>query len=424
MTSAAAGASVLVKFGWYGRLGRMFQDQTLPVPATHRPLTKENGGLLLWGSAVVGRGVFGGFWAIMASLQDLRQEIDDLDEHIVELLNARARAAQQIGRLKSSTGAGVFAPDRDRVVLDRVAELSTGPLSRMSLQAIYRELMSASFALEQPPRVGFLGPAGSFSHEAAMGKFGASVEYEPLLSIRGIFDAMARGYIDYGVVPVENNSAGGIILDCLDAFVDHEVLVCNEVHRVIHQNLMARCALEEVETVYSNPEASKQCQRWLTEAGFVAKVVATPSTSKAAQQASEQPKTAAIGSAMAANLYGLRILAANIEDNPQNMTRFFVLGKEAAKPTGDDRSSLMLTTAHKAGALVDVLLVFQKQGINMTMITSRPSLRTPLEYHFFVDLEGHAVDPKVAAALEEAKAHCRTLRVLGSYPKADDVVAA
>lgn len=362
-------------------------------------------------------------WAVMTSLQDIRKEIDDLDGHIVELLNTRARAAERIGRLKTTMGAGVFAPDRERAVLDRVAELSAGPLSKMSLQAIYRELMSASFALERPPRVGYLGPAGSFSHEAAMGKFGASIEYEPLLSIRGIFDAMTRGYIDYGIVPVENNSVGGAILDCLDAFVDHEVVVCNEIHRAIHQNLMAQCALEQIETVYSNPEALKQCQRWLSEAGFGAKVVATPSTSKAAQQASEESKTAAIGSGLAAKLYGLKILAANIEDNPQNVTRFFVLGKEAAKPTGDDRSSLMLTTAHKAGALVDVLLVFQKRGINMTMITSRPSVGTALEYHFFVDLEGHAEDTAIAAALEEAKTHCRTLRVLGSYPKASDVVA-
>jgi len=360
----------------------------------------------------------------MSSLQDFRKQIDELDERIVALLNARARAAEQIGRLKTSMGAGVFSPDRERAVLDRVANLSTGPLSKQSILAIYRELMSASFALERPPRVGYLGPAGSFSHEAAMGKFGASVEYEPLVSIGGIFDAMARGYVDYGVVPVENNSAGGVILDSLSAFVDHDAVICNEIHRAIHHNLMACCAIDQIETVYSNPEALKQCRQWLSEAGFSSKVVATPSTSKAAQQAAAEPHAAAIGSALAGKLYGLKILAANIEDNPQNVTRFFVLGTEPAKPTGDDRTSLMFTTAHKAGALVEVLLVFQNQGINMTMITSRPSTRTAMEYHFFVDVQGHAEDPALASALNEAKTHCRTLRVLGSYPRASKVVAA
>lgn len=359
----------------------------------------------------------------MISLQELRQKIDILDEQIVKLLNARAETAVEIGRVKASTGTGVFAPDRERVVLDRISELSTGPLSKESLAAIYRELMSASFALERPPRVGYLGPNGSFSHEAAMGKFGASVEYEPLLNIQGIFDAMDRGHIDYGVVPVENNSSGGVVLDTLDAFAEHEVQICNEIQRTIHQNLMAKCRLDQIKVVHSKPEAFKQCQDWLAETGLGNKIVPSPSTSKAAEKAAQEPGVAAIGSALAAKIYGLQILAANIEDNPKNATRFFVLAKESAKPTGHDRTSLMLVTAHKAGALVDVLLVFQKLGINMTMITSRPSEKTNLEYNFFIDFDGHKEDDTVKAALEEAKTHCRTLRVLGSYPKSTDVVA-
>ncbi|MCG8407133.1 MAG: prephenate dehydratase [Phycisphaerales bacterium] len=362
--------------------------------------------------------------AVMTSLQDLRKKIDELDEKIVRLLNERAEAAVEIGRLKASTGTAVFAPDRERAVLNRVAGLSAGPLSKESLSAIYRELMSASFALERPPRVGYLGPKGSFSHEAAMGKFGASIEYEPLLNIHGIFDAMDRGHIDYGVVPVENNSSGGVVLDTLDAFVEHDVQICNEIQRAIHQNLMAKCPWDEIQTVHSKPEAFKQCQNWLAETGFGAKVVPAPSTSKAAEKAAEEPGVAAIGSALAAQLYGLQILAANIEDNPKNATRFFVLGKDSAKRTGDDQTSLMLVTAHKAGALVDVLLVFQKRGINMTMITSRPSAKTDLEYNFFVDLDGHQEDKTVKAALEEARTHCRTIRVLGSYPKSTEVIAA
>lgn len=360
----------------------------------------------------------------MASLQTIREEIDALDRQIVKLLNARAEAAVKIGRLKADLGQSVFAPDRERAVLNRVTELSKGPLSKESLLAIYRELMSASFALERPPRVGYLGPRGSFSHEAAMGKFGASVEYEPLLDINGVFDAMARGHIDYGVVPVETNSTGGIVLETLDAFPTHEVTVCNEIHRAIHHNLMACCGLDEIERVYSKLEAFKQCQKWLAETGFASRIVGAPSTSDAAERAAKEPGTAAIGSALAAKLYDLSILAANIEDNPNNATRFFVLGREPAKPTGDDRTSLMLVTAHKAGALVDVLLVFQRLGINMTMITSRPSAKTDMEYNFFVDLDGHTEDASLQAALKEAKTHCRTLRVLGSYPKSREVVAA
>ncbi len=360
----------------------------------------------------------------MQSLEELRSEIDEFDAQIVGLLNARAEAAVKIGRIKVETGAGVFAPDRERAVLDRLAALSNGPLSRSSLQAIYRELMSASFALERPPRVGYLGPEGSFTHAAALGKFGASVEYEPLLDIRGIFDGMSRNHIDYGVVPVENTSVGGVVLESLDAFLDHDVAVCSEIRRAIHHNVMANCPLEEVQRVYSKPEALTQCRNWLTETGFAAKVIASPSTSEAARTASLEDHAAAIGSSLAAKLYGLQLLAENIEDNPNNATRFLVLGKEPAKPTGDDRTSLVLVTAHKAGALVDVLLVFQKMGVNMTMITSRPSAKTASEYNFFVDLDGHADDAGLAKAIEEAKTHCASLRVLGSYPKATEVVAA
>ncbi len=359
----------------------------------------------------------------MAGLPELRQTIDRLDDDIVGLLNARAKAAVEIGRLKTASGAGVFAADREREVLDRVISLSKGPLSRDSLLSIYRELMSASFALERPPRVGYLGPEGSYSHEAAMGKFGASVEYEPLSDIRAVFDEMGRGHVDYGVVPVENSTAGAV-LDTLDAFRDHDVRICSEIQRAIHHNLLAKCRQDEIEVVYSRPEALAQCQRWLSETGLSRHIAAAPSTSKAAELAASQAKSAAIGGKLAARLYGLAVLAAHIEDNPNNATRFFVIGGETPQPTGCDRTSLTFMTAHKAGALVDVLLVFQRAGINMTLITSRPSAKPDLEYHFFVDMDGHQSDPSVKTALEEARRHCRMLRVLGSYPKATEVVAA
>jgi chorismate mutase/prephenate dehydratase len=200
--------------------------------------------------------------------------------------------------------------------------------------------------------------------------------------------------------------------------------ICSEIQRAIHHNLLAKCRQDEIEVVYSRPEAIAQCQRWLSDTGLTGRTAPAPSTSKAAEMAAEQANSAAIGSKLAARLYGLAILAAHIEDCPDNVTRFFVLGGDSPGSTGCDRTSLMFATADKAGALVDVLLVFQHAGLNLTMITSRPSAKKDLEYNFFVDLDGHESDAPVRTALEEARRHCQTLRVLGSYPRATEVVAA
>lgn len=359
----------------------------------------------------------------MADLNELRGEINSLDEQIVRLLNQRAAAAVEIGKLKQTHGSAVFAPDREHEILKRITDCSAGPLSKASLLAIYRELMSASFALERPPRVGYLGPNGSFSHEAAIAKFGTSVEYEPLADVRGVFDEMTRGHLDYGIVPIENKT-GGSVLDALDAFIDHDVTICNEVHLAIHHNLLANCRLEEIETVYSKPEVFTQCRRWLAETGFGERIQTAPSSSRAAEIAAASHRGAAIGGALAAKLYELQVMFANIEDDPQNTTRFVVLGGDSARPTGSDRTSVMFATAHRAGALVEVLLVFQRAGVNMTMITSRPSGKADAEYHFFVDMDGHADEEPMKKALAEARELCRPLRVLGSYPKATEVIAA
>lgn len=359
----------------------------------------------------------------MNDLRDIRDKIDSLDERIVALLNERAAAAAEIGRRKQASGASVFAPDREHEVLRRVTQISNGPIAKPSLLAIYRELMSASFALERPQRIGYLGPDGSYSHEAAMAKFGASVEYEPLLDIRGVFDEVGRRRIDYGVVPVENTTAGAV-LDVLDAFIENDVRICSELHLAIHHNLLANCGIERIVRLYSKPEASAQCRNWLAETGLASRLMPASSTSRAVELAAEEAGAAAIGSGLAARIYGVQVVATNVEDNPHNATRFLVLGNEAAKRTGSDRTSLMLTTAHRAGALVEVLLVFQRRGVNMTMLTSRPSGNAGREYNFFVDIDGHADDDTIRSALDEAKQHCKTLRLLGSYPKACDVLAA
>jgi chorismate mutase/prephenate dehydratase len=357
----------------------------------------------------------------VSDLDALREEIDRLDEQIVALLNRRARCVQEIGQLKADAGTPVFSPDREQQILDRIRRLSEGPLPPQSLQAIYRELMSASLALERPLRVACLGPAGSFSHEAALGKFGASIEFEPFSDIPGVLEAVARRHADFAVVPVEN-SVGGAVADTLDTLSAGNLRICCEIHRRIRHHLLARCRLEDIQRVYSRPEAFVQCRKFLAQTGLDNRTVGVASTSKAAELARDETGTAAIAGHMAARIFGLNVLAASIEDSPHNVTRFVVVGRSSARPTGDDKTSLTFLTADRAGALVEVLLVFRRFGVNMSMITSRPSRTDDLEYAFFVDVQGHEEDHQLAAALREVRQHCQRLTILGSYPRSQDVI--
>jgi chorismate mutase/prephenate dehydratase len=350
-------------------------------------------------------------------LAALRRRIDALDAELVRLISERGEVAREIGALKAGSGAQVYAPDREKQVYARLSELNAGPFPDSVLQAVYRELMSGSLALERPQRIAYLGPRGSFSHLAALAKFGAAVEYEPVTDIGGAFSEVARRRVDFAVVPVENSTGGGVI-DTLDAFLEHAVKVCAEVVLRIHHHVLSRVPLEEVARIYSKPEVFSQCRNWLLGTGLLSRTVPVASSSKAAELAAAEPNAAAIGSTLAAELYGLPILVSGIEDNPQNITRFFVLGQHPARPTGDDKTVAMFTAAHRAGALVDVLDVFRTHGVNLTMITSRPSRRQNWEYCFFLDAEGHAEDPALTSALAAAREHCLTLTVLGSYPRA------
>lgn len=353
----------------------------------------------------------------LADLAAVRRRIDEIDEALLRLISERGRLAQRIGRIKAAGAAPVYASDRESEILQRLCRDNPGPFPNSVLLAIYRELMSGSFALERPLRIAFLGPLGSFSHLAASGKFGAAVEYEPVADIRAAFAEVERGHADFAVVPVENSLGGGIS-ETLDAFLDTPVKVCAEINRRIHHNLLSRHGLGEIERVYSKPEVFDQCRRWLMETGLLPKAIAAPSTARAAQMAAGESGSAAIGSKLAAELHHLPIQVANIEDNPNNVTRFFVLGCEPARRTGDDKTSILFTTAHKAGALVDVLNVFRSAGVNLSMITSQPSRRNAWEYYFFVDAEGHVDDEPLKAALAGAREHCLHLTVLGSYPRA------
>jgi chorismate mutase/prephenate dehydratase len=354
-------------------------------------------------------------------LAALRRKIDELDRQIVELLNARARVVVDVGRAKAATGETIYAPDREQTVLQRVAELNKGPLPAKTLAAIYRELMSGSFVLERPLRIGFLGPQGSFSNMAAVRKFGASVEYLPLADIPAVFEEVQHGHCDLGIVPVENSSGGGVI-DTLDAFIDNNVHICAEVILEVHQNLLANCPPEQIKVVASKPEVFAQCRKWLSAQFNHAQLVPVASSAKAAEMAAAEKGLGAIGSLLAAELYGLKVVFANIEDNPSNQTRFFVISTTPAKRSGADKTSLMFTTAHRAGALVEVLNVFARHEINLTNIDTRPSQRRNWEYYFFIDAEGHASDPNFVEALAEVREHCNELLVLGSFPKASEPV--
>ncbi|KPK49965.1 MAG: hypothetical protein AMK72_03265 [Planctomycetes bacterium SM23_25] len=353
-------------------------------------------------------------------LEDLRRRIDEIDARLVALMNERARCAVEVGKIKRETGqASVYSPARERDVFEHIIEANNGPLSDHALMAIWKEMMSGSLSLEKSLRVAYLGPEGSFSHLAALEKFGHSVDLLAVRDISSVFDQVARASADYGIVPVENTT-GGAVRDTMECFlwVHGPVKVCAEMALPIHQNLMSKTTLERITKVYSKPQVFDQCRQWLTENVVQADLVAVGSTAEAALLASRVEGTAAVGSEMAASVYSLDVLASAIEDNPQNQTRFLVLGRESAKRTGRDKTCLLFSVPHEAGALVEVLDIFRRYTINMTKIESHPFPTKTWEYYFFVDIEGHAEDDNVKAALKEARGRCRQLEVLGSFPVA------
>ncbi|MCK5563880.1 MAG: prephenate dehydratase [Planctomycetes bacterium] len=350
------------------------------------------------------------------SLDKLRKQIDTLDGQLVELLNERARIVVEVGKMKSGTDTPIYVPHREKAVFEKISKVNQGPLPDKTLIAIWRELMSGSFFLERPLRIAYLGPEGSYSHTASMLKFGQSVEYEAVTDIRSIFEEVSKSHSDLGVVPIEN-SAGGGVSESLDSFIDTDVMICAEVYMSIHHNLLANCSFDNIEKVYSKPEVFAQCRNWLSSTFKDAQTISAASSARAAQLAAEEENAAAIGSTMAAELYGLKILCENIEDASNNVTRFLILGKEDAKPTGEDKTALLFSTSHKTGALVDVLEEFRKYGLNMTNIESRPSKKREWEYYFFVDFMGHKEEQHVKDALKAVKQHCLQLSVLGSFPK-------
>lgn len=365
----------------------------------------------------------------LRSLDELRVLIDDIDHRLVDILNERAKLVVEVGQVKRGTGVPIYAPHREQAVLKRAMSANKGPLSDRTIEAVYREIMSGSFALELPLRIGFLGPAGSYSHQAAVRHFGQSVSFEDLHEIAGVFTEVRRGHCHYGLAPIENSIGGGIV-ETLDAFADSrgEIFIYSEALLEVHHALLANCEPREIKRIYSKPEVFSQCRVWLATQFPKAELIPAPSTSRAVQIAMEETKqdakcgSAAIASSLAGQLYGLETLFQRIEDNPNNITRFVIISRQQASPSGQDKTSIMFDTANKPGALVSVLSVFEDAGVNLTHIDKRPSGRVNWQYTFFIDAEGHKDDPAMHAAIEEARSHCADLTVLGSYPKAKRVL--
>ncbi len=367
------------------------------------------------------------------ALAKLRSQIDRLDARLVKILNDRAELVREVGKLKRGQNIPIYAPHREAEVLEKVLKANQGPLPDRTIEGVYRELMSGSFALEQPLRIGFLGPAGSHSHVAATRHFGASVEYENLHEIAGVFTEVRRGHVNYGLIPIENSTGGGIA-ESLDAFREHagRVSIYSEVQIAIHHALLANCAPKSVKRVYSKPEVFSQCRNWLATQLPGRDLVAAASSSRAAQIAAEEnekaisighePTAAAIGTALAGDMYGLKTIFPRIEDNPNNITRFLVISKEQARRTGDDKTSIMFVTEDRPGALVEVLSVFHASGVNLSHLDKRPSGRQNWQYTFFVDAAGHRDDPIMKAAIARVGAHCKEMSVLGSYPRSKRIL--
>jgi chorismate mutase/prephenate dehydratase len=353
-------------------------------------------------------------------LAPLRSEIDRIDKQLVALMNERATVAGKIGHIKRATGQQTYDPSREEIVLERVAGNNAGPLSGESLKAVYRELISGSRAIEQHLRVAHLGPAWTYSHLAALHRFGSSVEFVPVASISAAFEEVNAGHSHYGVVPLEN-STDGRIADTLDNLSRLPVKVCAEVPLRIHHNLLAACDRTAIDTVYSRPQALSQCRNWLARHLPDARLVEVTSTSAAAETAAKTPRAAAIASRQAGVHHGLDILAENIEDVAGNTTRFAVIGHADASRTGNDKTSLMFEIEHRPGGLADALAIPKKQKLNLTWIESFPLAGEERGYVFFVELEGHRDDLRVRRAIRALESRCKRVVVLGSYASASPV---
>jgi chorismate mutase / prephenate dehydratase len=349
-------------------------------------------------------------------LLSLRNQIDRLDEEILARLSERARCALRVGEVKQ--GGTFYRPEREAQVLRRLADLNQGPLSGDAIKTVFREIMSACLNLEHPQRVAYLGPAGTFSESASRKHFGSAPSFLPMPTIDDVFRAVEAGNADYGVVPVENSTEGAVG-GTLDLLLANPLKVCGEVRLRIHQQLMSRAeGIGAARRLYSHSQSLAQCHEWLNRNVPHLPRVPVASNAEAARLASEDAESCAIAGEAAAQLYGLNILAANIEDDPNNTTRFLVIGEHDAGPSGQDRTSLVFSAQNRPGAIHTLLEPLARHGVDMTKLQSRPARAGLWEYVFYADINGHQQDEAVAAALAELNERAAFVKVLGSYPVA------
>jgi chorismate mutase/prephenate dehydratase len=350
------------------------------------------------------------------SVDVLRQKIDQIDAKVVNLLNDRASLAQQIGRSKSLNNQEVYAPHREKEILQRVCDLSRGPLSAQAVGAVFREIISACRALEKPLTVAFFGAEATYTHLAGREKFGTAVNLRPTASIAEVFQEVSQGRAALGVVPIENSTEGAVT-HTFDSLVDSDLQICAEIYLDIHHNLLSRSGREaDVERIISHPQALAQCRDWLSRHFPSVPIDEVASTAHAAMQAAKDGSLAAIASALAKEVYNLQTIGANIEDQSTNITRFVVVGRLGAKPSGDDKTSLVFSVRDKPGVLHRMLQPFARSRINLSKIESRPIKNKPWEYLFFLDLSGHREQAAVKKAIAGLEKNCLFLKILGSYP--------
>lgn len=358
--------------------------------------------------------------ALPPALAQARERIDNIDQHIQDLIAERAKWAQQVGRAKGPLKAAVdyYRPEREAQVLRKVVDRNDGPLHDETLVRLFREIMSACLAQQEPLRIGFLGPEGTFSQQAVHKHFGHSALGMPLASIEEVFQEVEAGNADFGVVPVEN-SGQGTIQSTLDMFLTSKLKICGEVELRVHQYLLNRSGrIDDIERIYSHPQSLGQCKTWLRQ--YLPKVEKLPvsSNAEAARRARTADDAAAIAGESAAHVYGLKVVAGPIEDRPDNTTRFLVIGRELFPPSGHDRTSLLVFVHDQPGALYNVLRPLAEHGVSMNRIESRPSHEGKWQYAFFIDIAGHVDDAPVRAALSALGEFASQVRILGSYPVA------
>jgi chorismate mutase/prephenate dehydratase len=355
-------------------------------------------------------------------LDTLRQAIDALDEALLKQLNERAKLAQQVAEAKqrsqsnSDEPLAFYRPEREAQVLRRIAHLNEGPIPDEKVMYLFRQVMSACLSLEQPLKVGYLGPEGTFTHQAAIKHFGYAAVGMPLVTVDEIFREVAAEACQYGVVPVENSTEGSVS-HTLDTFVNSSLKICGECELQVHHNFMVSSE-GLIERIYAHEQTFGQCRKWLDSHYPNAERIVASSNAQGARLAKEDASAGAIAAEVAAELYGLRITAKKIEDSPENTTRFLVIGQESVGASGEDKTSIMVSTRNRPGALYELLEPFHRHGISLTALESRPSKTAKWSYVFFIDFEGHVSDPAVAAVLEEIQKGPLEVKLLGSYPKA------